>query len=150
MKWQLAARHSAAEPVARSSNPFSRALPPLFEQLNPQIPLQLEEIINKCLDKDRNLRYPTAAAVRSDLQQLKRISESGQITSSPALDPTAIPATPPSARSFGWKIAAGAALLVALLGLSRLVLQYAPRPRLDPDGHHRPRGLHQQNRRPHL
>jgi len=56
--------------------------PTSVRTVNPQIPVQLEEIINKCLDKDKNLRYPTAAAVRSDLQQLKRVSESGQIISS--------------------------------------------------------------------
>jgi tetratricopeptide (TPR) repeat protein/predicted Ser/Thr protein kinase len=89
--------------------------PTSVRTLNPQIPLQLEEIINKCLNKDRNLRYPTAAAIRSDLQQLKRVSESGQITCFPALASTAIPAKPASARIFGWKVAAGAALLVALL-----------------------------------
>ena len=89
--------------------------PTSVRTLNPQIPLQLEEIIIKCLNKDRNLRYPTAAAIRSDLQQLKRVSESGQITSSPAFVSTAIPAKPVSVRIFGWKVAAGAALLVALL-----------------------------------
>ena len=39
--------------------------------LNAQIPEQLEEIITKCLQKDRNLRYASAAAARADLQQLK-------------------------------------------------------------------------------
>src|SRR5271169_3404544 len=95
--------------------------PPSARAVNPHIPPQLEEIINKCLDKDRNLRYPTAAAVGSDLQQLKRISQSGQVTSSAAsvaaasATTTAIPAMHPPVRRFGWKsIAAGAALLVAL------------------------------------
>jgi serine/threonine protein kinase/tetratricopeptide (TPR) repeat protein len=90
-------------------------IPTSVRTLNPQIPLQLEEIINKCLNKDRNLRYPTAAAVRSDLQQLKRVSDSGQISSSGALAPAAMPNTAPSVRSLGWKIPAGAAVLVALL-----------------------------------
>src|SRR6476646_6712605 len=89
--------------------------PTSVRTVNLQIPLQLEEIINKCLDKDRNLRDPTASAVRSDLQQLKRVSESGQITSSPALASTAILAKPASARMFGWKVVAGGAFLVALL-----------------------------------
>jgi eukaryotic-like serine/threonine-protein kinase len=88
--------------------------PTSVRTVNPQIPVQVEEIINKCLDKDRNLRYPTAAAVRSDLQQLKRVSDSGQITSSAAFATAAIPATPPSVRRIGWKVAAGAALLVSL------------------------------------
>src|SRR6516164_4920269 len=55
--------------------------PPAVRSVNPQIPAQLEEIINRCLQKDRNLRYQTAAEVRSDLRQLKRASESGQISS---------------------------------------------------------------------
>src|SRR5271170_7297776 len=49
--------------------------------LNPQIPLALEEVINNCLEKDRDQRYRTSAAIRSDLQQLKRISDSGQTIS---------------------------------------------------------------------
>ena len=99
--------------------------PPSARTLNPQIPPQLEEIVNKCLDKDRDRRYATAGAVRTDLQQLKRVSESGQITSStvsvaaatPAV--TATPATHPPARSFGWKsISAAAASVIALLALA--------------------------------
>jgi len=92
--------------------------PTSVRTVNPQIPVQLEEIINKCLNKDRNLRYPTASAVRSDLQQLKRVSDSGQIASSAASVPTAMPATPSSVRRFGWKVAAGAALLVTLLAFA--------------------------------
>src|SRR6202795_551835 len=47
---------------------------------NPQIPLRLEEIITKCLEKDRAQRYSSAAQVRSDLQQLKREIESGTVS----------------------------------------------------------------------
>ena len=49
------------------------AVPPV--RLNPDLPPKLEEIINKCLDKDRNLRYQHAADIRTDLQRLKRDSE---------------------------------------------------------------------------
>jgi serine/threonine protein kinase len=49
-------------------------------QLNPQMPLHFEAIIDKALEKDRNLRYQHASEMRTDLQRLKRDSESGQIS----------------------------------------------------------------------
>src|ERR1700757_3114703 len=47
-------------------------------RLNPDTPPKLEEIISKCLEKHRNLRYHHAADIRTDLQRLKRDSESGK------------------------------------------------------------------------
>jgi serine/threonine protein kinase/tetratricopeptide (TPR) repeat protein len=47
-------------------------------QVNPQLPPQVEAIINKALEKDRNLRYQHAADMRTDLQRLKRDTESGR------------------------------------------------------------------------
>ena len=49
-------------------------------RFNPDTPPKLEEIITKCLEKDRNLRYQHAADVRTDLQRLKRDTESARIT----------------------------------------------------------------------
>jgi TolB-like protein/Flp pilus assembly protein TadD len=46
--------------------------PPSPRELNPDLPPKLEEIINKTLEKDRALRYQTAAELRTDLQRLKR------------------------------------------------------------------------------
>ena len=49
-------------------------------QLNPQLPQKLEEIISRVLEKDRDLRYQSAADLRSELKRLKRDTESGRST----------------------------------------------------------------------
>jgi tetratricopeptide (TPR) repeat protein len=51
-------------------------VPPV--RLNPDVPVELERIIDKCLEKDRNLRYQHASDIRTDLQRLKRDSDSGR------------------------------------------------------------------------
>jgi serine/threonine protein kinase/tetratricopeptide (TPR) repeat protein len=47
-------------------------------RLNPDLPAKFEDIVNKALEKDRNLRYQSAADIRADLQRLKRDTESGR------------------------------------------------------------------------
>src|SRR5215469_14935175 len=64
-------------------------VPPV--RLNPDLPPKLEDIITKCLEKDRSLRYQHASDIRTDLQRLKRDTESQ--------GPAAIPQSRPVARN---------------------------------------------------
>src|SRR5262249_12995662 len=59
-------------------------LPAPAIRLNPDVSPKLEEIINKSLEKDRSLRYQHASDVRTDLQRLKRDTESTKIAAIPA------------------------------------------------------------------
>ena len=48
-------------------------------RLNPDLPAKLEDVINKALEKDRNLRYQHASDMRTDLQRLKRDTDTGRV-----------------------------------------------------------------------
>jgi Tol biopolymer transport system component/predicted Ser/Thr protein kinase len=97
-------------------------------RLNADIPSKLEEIIEKCLDKDRNLRYQHASDVRTDLQRLKRDTESGrQAATAPAgvaaaMQSMAQPSQTSSsavivaAKQHKWGIVAGVFAVLILLG----------------------------------
>ncbi len=79
-------------------------------RLNPELPLELENIVNKSLEKDRKLRYQTASDMRADLSRLKRDTDSGHTQVSTRIIPTA------PERWWGWqKLTAVVAALLLLL-----------------------------------
>jgi serine/threonine protein kinase/Tfp pilus assembly protein PilF len=80
-------------------------------RVNPEVPPKLEEIINKALEKDRKLRYQHASDIRTDLQRLKRNTESARLTApSEAATKLGIPARPKIL------VAAAVALLALVAG----------------------------------
>ncbi|MGA8621016.1 MAG: protein kinase [Candidatus Sulfotelmatobacter sp.] len=99
-------------------------------RLNTNLPVELEQITNKALEKDRNLRYQSASEVGVDLKRLRREVESGRTGAVSAYTgTTAVAAAKPQAqRKVSWRMIAigGAALLV--LG----VVAWLLRPRLPP------------------
>jgi serine/threonine protein kinase/Flp pilus assembly protein TadD len=67
--------------------------------VNPEIPVQFENIIIKALEKDRELRYQTAVEMRADLKRLKRDRDSGGRVTPPKGSPAATAEHPTSART---------------------------------------------------
>jgi serine/threonine protein kinase/tetratricopeptide (TPR) repeat protein len=83
-------------------------------RLNPDVPSELERIIMKALEKERDTRYQSAAEIRSDLKRLKRETESGR-TAVPTTDSGVKPAT--KSTEPRWIAIAGVAVVAAVLGL---------------------------------
>ena len=84
-------------------------------RLNPELPVELERIINKSLEKDRKLRYQTASDLESDLQRLKRDTESSRTAAVAAAKSS--PAAPKSRLPLiAGAIAAAALIAVGITG----------------------------------
>src|SRR5438270_5460020 len=76
-------------------------------RLNPDLPSDLERIVDKCLEKDRTLRYQHASEIRADLQRIKRDTETGK-----SVPVTASPGTGHSAGLRKWMLAAAGVLVI--------------------------------------
>ncbi len=85
-------------------------------RLNPELPLDLEHIIHKALEKDRNLRYQNASEMRTDLRRLKRDTESGY-TSIQASAQVAAATTATSTRRRRDVVVAALVVLTVVAGL---------------------------------
>jgi eukaryotic-like serine/threonine-protein kinase len=88
-------------------------------ELNPKVPVELEGIIGKAMEKDRKERYQSATQIKADLQVLKRETESGQVRS--GLHNAKLRVTsgtfgrPASSRWVFWLLLGTAAVLVTVL-----------------------------------
>src|SRR5262249_53289863 len=86
-------------------------------RMNPDVPTKLEEVINKALEKDRNLRYQHASEMKADLQRLRRDTESGKATASS----TAVP------HWSRWNKLIGAVAFVSIIALIAVAAFYIGR-----------------------
>jgi hypothetical protein len=97
-------------------------------RLNPGVPQELERIIAKCLEKDRDLRYQHASEIRADLQRLKRDRDSGRVAPAAASDAPRV-----VARGRKLWMALGAAVVVVAAAVAGVLYNRRPAKLTDKD-----------------
>lgn len=99
-------------------------------RLNPELPAALEQIVNKALEKDRNLRYQSASDLRSDLQRVSRdvsshrvsvVEDSRHATYATTKPKTAVASAPRDSKSLGIAAAVLLLLIAVSIGIYSLV-----------------------------
>jgi Tol biopolymer transport system component/DNA-binding winged helix-turn-helix (wHTH) protein len=109
----------AAAPILPNSDFAKDVLPAMTgsaERLNPELPAELERIINKALEKDREVRFQSAAELHTDLKRLSPDTISGKVVA---------PTRPVRKSTFQW---AAAIILVILVGTVAFAWLRAPLP----------------------
>ena len=80
-------------------------------RLNPEVPDQLEHLINKSLEKDSSLRYQHSSELQTDLKRLKRDTSGESVATS------AVAAATPAKQSYLWPVVGGGVVVLLLLAL---------------------------------
>jgi serine/threonine protein kinase/WD40 repeat protein len=91
--------------------------PPPPSQIVPSLPADLDHIVAKALEKDRDLRYQSAAEVRADLKRIQRNTDSHRLVA-------AVSAAPPPRRRLRWRTTAALVLTLLLLAAVSAVVVY--------------------------
>jgi len=98
--------------------------PAPITRANPDLPADLERIINTALEKDRDIRYQSAAELRAELKRLKRDTSSGKLTAATPAAVTSVRSKKPVAF---WAAAGAAILILGLIAFRFLVPLQPPR-----------------------
>jgi serine/threonine protein kinase len=104
-------------------------------RLNPDLPLELERIVNRALEKDRNLRYQHASDMRAELERLKRDTETGRVlAASSGPLPTVLESGTQARKKNLWNpVAPSVAVVIALIAGGLFYHSHQAKPLTDKD-----------------